>query len=81
MADELPPFVPASRKQALQYGAALIEREIQQLRARALHLDGHPYMAQYKIEPVAGQAESIMLEVLHKAQCATILRDLAEAEQ
>ncbi len=78
---DLPPFVPTKRKDAFQAGAALLEREIRVLRAHAMSLDGHPYGEQYTTEPQGGEAERILLDVLHKASCATILRELARAEE
>jgi hypothetical protein len=76
--DSLPPYVSATRQQALEAGAAYVEREIRILRAHAMSLDGHPYGEQYETKPIGGEAERLLLDVLHKAQCATILREMAQ---
>lgn len=80
MPDDLPTAPETSRKAALTAGARLLELQLRQSRARAMHQDGNPFGAQYKVEPAKGGHEALMLEVLHLAQCCTILREMARAE-
>lgn len=71
--NDLPTYVPCTRKRALEIGADFIELEVRKMRADAQRADATTTPVVY--------AERLLLDVMDKCQAAAILRTMAEREQ